>query len=119
MNSGDDESLAFIKRPELGVTYSKLHVWRLEEYCKCVFLDADTIVLSNVDELFERDEFSAAPDIGWPDLFNSGVFVLKPNAETFTSLTELAKTEGSYDGLSFNNYCLSIESYCNLNLCLL
>ena len=100
MNSGDEEALAFIKRPELGVTYSKLHVWRLQEYSKCVFLDADTIVLSNVDELFEREEFSAAPDIGWPDLFNSGVFVMTPNSDTFASLMELAKTEGSYDGMS-------------------
>ena len=98
MNSGDEESLALINRPELGVTYSKLQVWRLEEYSKCVFLDADTIVLSNVDELFARDEFSAAPDIGWPDLFNSGVFVMKPSTSTFSALVELAKTEGSYDG---------------------
>ena len=98
MSSGDEESLALIKRPELGVTYSKLHAWRLEEYSKCVFLDADTLVLTNVDDLFEREELSAAPDIGWPDLFNSGVFVFKPSSETFSSLIELAKTEGSYDG---------------------
>ena len=98
MNTGDEESLALIKRPELGVTLSKIHVWRLEEYTKCVFLDADTLVLSNVDEMFEREEFSAAPDIGWPDLFNSGVFVLKPSAATFAALVELAKKEGSYDG---------------------
>jgi alpha-N-acetylglucosamine transferase len=29
-----------------------------------VFLDADTLVLSNCDELFDREEFSAAPDAG-------------------------------------------------------
>jgi len=40
-----------------------------------VFLDADTLVLDNVDELFERPELAAAPDVGWPDCFNSGVFV--------------------------------------------
>ncbi len=98
MNTGDEESLTLIKRPELGVTLSKIHVWRLEQYTKCVFLDADTLVLSNVDEMFEREELSAAPDIGWPDLFNSGVFVLKPSAATFSALMELAKKEGSYDG---------------------
>lgn len=98
MNSDDAESLALIKRPELGITFSKLHVWKILEYTKCVFLDADTLVLTNVDELFERDEFSAAPDIGWPDLFNSGVFVAVPSLTTFSALVDLAKKEGSYDG---------------------
>ena len=62
-------------RSELGVTFTKLHCWRLTEYRKCVFLDADTLVLANIDDLFDRDELSAAPDAGWPDCFNSGVFV--------------------------------------------
>ena len=40
-------------------------------------MDADTMVLQNVDDLFNREELSAAPDAGWPDCFNSGVFVYK------------------------------------------
>ena len=48
-----------------------------------MFLDADTLILQNSDELFERDEFSASPDAGWPDCFNSGVFVFRPNLNTF------------------------------------
>lgn len=98
LSSEDEENLALLRRPELGVTFSKLHAWRLERYSKCVFLDADTLVLTNVDELFEREELSAAPDIGWPDMFNSGVFVFRPSLETFLALKELAKQEGSYDG---------------------
>lgn len=98
MNSGDDEHLALLRRPELGVTFSKLHAWRLTKYTKCVFLDADTLVLQNVDELFEREEISAAPDVGWPDTFNSGVFVYTPSLITFNNLVQLAKQEGSYDG---------------------
>jgi len=31
-----------------------------------VFLDADTMLISNADELFDREEFSAAPDAGQP-----------------------------------------------------
>ena len=98
MSSGDEENLALLRRPELGVTFSKLHAWRLEQYSKCVFLDADTLVLRNVDELFEREEISAASDVGWPDLFNSGVFVFSPSQATFSALKDLAKQEGSYDG---------------------
>ena len=40
-------------------------------HCRCVFLDADTLVLQNIDDLFSREELSAAPDVGWPDCFNS------------------------------------------------
>ena len=56
------------------------------------------MVLQNVDELMERDELSAAPDIGWPDCFNSGVFVFCPSLDTYTALVEHAKKFGSFDG---------------------
>lgn len=46
---------------------------------QCVFLDADTLVVSNVDELFERPELSAAPDKGWPDCFNSVSVLFLPS----------------------------------------
>ncbi|XP_058166782.1 glycogenin-1 [Anopheles ziemanni] len=98
LDSKDEANLALLKRPELGVTFTKLHCWRLTQFDKCVFLDADTLVLRNSDELFEREEFSAAPDIGWPDCFNSGVYVFQPNVDTFSSLLKFAVTNGSFDG---------------------
>lgn len=55
-------------------------------------------VLQNCDELFQREELSAAPDPGWPDCFNSGVFVFKPSQDTFSKLLEFARTSGSFDG---------------------
>ncbi|XP_050095684.1 box A-binding factor isoform X2 [Anopheles aquasalis] len=98
LDSKDEANLALLKRPELGITFTKLHCWRLTQYEKCVFLDADTLVLRNSDELFEREELSAAPDIGWPDCFNSGVYVYRPSLETFASLLQFAVTNGSFDG---------------------
>ncbi|CCD64319.1 Glycogenin-1 [Caenorhabditis elegans] len=97
-NSNDSDNLRLIERPDLGVTFTKLHCWRLTQYTKCVFLDADTLVLRNADELFTRPDFSAASDIGWPDSFNSGVFVYVPNNETYRQLVDFAVTHGSYDG---------------------
>nr|XP_031527094.1 glycogenin-2 isoform X3 [Vicugna pacos] len=97
-DSADYIHLAFLKRPELGVTLTKLHCWTLTHYSKCVFLDADTLVLSNVDELFARTELSAAPDPGWPDCFNSGVFVFRPSLETHGLLLQHAADHGSFDG---------------------
>ena len=55
----------------------------MTEYSKCVFLDADTLLIQNSDELFDREELSASPDAGWPDCFNSGVFVFRPNLNTY------------------------------------
>ncbi|KAF6212793.1 hypothetical protein GE061_010502 [Apolygus lucorum] len=98
LDSQDAANLALLERPDLGVTFTKLHCWNLTQYTKCVFLDADTLVVKNSDELFERDELSAAPDAGWPDCFNSGVFVFTPSEATFKSLLEFALTNGSFDG---------------------
>ncbi|XP_029973566.1 glycogenin-1a [Salarias fasciatus] len=98
MDSGDAAHLAMMKRPDLGVTFTKLHCWRLTQYSKCVFMDADTLVLSNIDELFEREELSAAPDPGWPDCFNSGVFVFRPSNETHEKLLTFCGENGSFDG---------------------
>ncbi|XP_046992070.1 proteoglycan 4-like isoform X1 [Schistocerca americana] len=98
LDSQDKANLALLARPDLGITFTKLHCWRLTEFSKAVFLDADTLVLKNCDELFEREEFSAAPDAGWPDCFNSGVFVFKPSEETYQSLVQFAVTHGSFDG---------------------
>jgi len=98
LNSDDPESLALIGRPDLGLTFTKLHAWRLTQYDKCVFLDADTLVLQNADELFDRPDFSAAPNIGLPDFFNSGVFVFAPSLDTYRQLVQLSVQEGSFNG---------------------
>ncbi|CAJ1082007.1 glycogenin-1b isoform X1 [Xyrichtys novacula] len=98
LDSGDTAHLAMMKRPDLGVTFTKLHCWTLTHYSKCVFMDADTLVLSNIDELFEREELSAAPDPGWPDCFNSGVFVFRPSNETYGKLLQYCTEHGSFDG---------------------
>ncbi|XP_010777040.1 glycogenin-2 isoform X2 [Notothenia coriiceps] len=98
MDSEDRLNLSLLGRPELGITFTKIHCWTLTQYSKCVFLDADTLVLCNVDELFHRDELSAAPDPGWPDCFNSGVFVFRPSLHTHHRLLEHARQHGSFDG---------------------
>merc|ERR1711862_437136 len=94
----DISNLTLLDRTELGITFTKIRCWTLTQYNKCVFLDADTLVLTNSDELFDREEFSAAPDAGWPDCFNSGVFVFRPNLNTFRDLVKHAMTQGSFDG---------------------
>lgn len=66
--------------------FNKFRIWQLTEYEKIVYLDLDVLVVENIDELFERPDLSAAPDILTGDKFNSGVLVIKPSmafASTF------------------------------------
>lgn len=44
MDSEDSAHLALLARPELGITFTKMHCWTLTDFSKCVFLDADTLV---------------------------------------------------------------------------
>lgn len=55
-------------------------------------------MVQNIDDLFSRPELSAAPDVGWPDCFNSGVFVFAPSLKTFDELLVLLGKKGSFDG---------------------
>ena len=90
-------------RSELSKAFSKIYVWKLyDRFDKVVFLDADVLIINNIDCLFDRDidqmQIGAAPDIGWPDIFNSGVFVCIPNDQVFQDLQTLARQGESFDG---------------------
>ncbi|KDN46789.1 glycosyltransferase family 8 protein [Tilletiaria anomala UBC 951] len=110
-----------------GSALTKLHLWRLTAYRRVVYLDADMLVLGNLSALFfdlsssnsnslssayPSDSGSngtasssrcapilaAAPDIGWPDAFNSGLLALQPSLDTFAALIDFAVDNGSWDG---------------------
>lgn len=51
MDSGDDLHLSPLGRPELGITFTKIHCWTLTQYTKCVFLEADTLVSQSLRPL--------------------------------------------------------------------
>ena len=44
-------------------------------------------VIRPVNELFEREELSATPDTGWPDMFGPHMLVLRPSAFTYDNLS--------------------------------
>jgi alpha-N-acetylglucosamine transferase len=72
--------------------FAKLRLWQIAEYEKIVFLDADILVLKNIDRLFSYPEFSAAPNVyeSLADFhrLNSGVFVASPSEATFSAMLE-------------------------------
>ena len=86
-----------------AATYTKLNVFRLDFLDRLVYLDGDTVVLQNIDDLFAGDDFAAAPDAGLDrasgQIFNSGVFAVTPCARAVPApcSTGSANT-ASYDG---------------------
>ena len=84
--------------PRFASTFTKLRAFTLSDYDKVVLLDADTIVLQNIDDAFERPSIAAAPDFLLPDRFNSGVMVIEPSHDVFARMMAALVTTESYDG---------------------
>ncbi|XP_039829714.1 UDP-glucuronate:xylan alpha-glucuronosyltransferase 2-like isoform X2 [Panicum virgatum] len=76
--------------------YSKFRLWQLTEYERVVFVDADILVLRNLDALFGLPQLAAVGNDG--PLFNSGVMVVEPSACTFEALVRQRRTVRSYNG---------------------
>lgn len=80
--------------------FCKLNLWTFTDYDKLVFLDADTLVIKNIDSLFSFPEFSAAPNVydsldGFHRL-NSGVFTAKPSLDTYRSMLKKLDSPGAF-----------------------
>lgn len=92
-------NLYLMGRPDLAFTFTKIALWKQTQFRKLVYLDADVVALRALDELFDIEaSFAAAPDIGWPDAFNSGVMVIKPDMGEYWALQTMAATGDSFDG---------------------
>ncbi|KAL7610950.1 UDP-glucuronate:xylan alpha-glucuronosyltransferase 1 [Lactuca sativa] len=76
--------------------YSKFRLWQLTDYEKIIFIDADLLILRNIDFLFGMPEISATGNNG--TLFNSGVMVIEPSNCTFKLLMDHINEITSYNG---------------------
>lgn len=76
--------------------YSKFRLWQLTDYDKVIFIDADLLILRNIDFLFTMPEITATGNNG--TLFNSGVMVLEPSNCTFQLLMDHINEIESYNG---------------------
>ncbi|MBM9594861.1 glycosyltransferase [Roseitranquillus sediminis] len=79
--------------------FAKLRLWQLD-YARVVFIDADALVLRNVDRLFGYPEFCAAPNVyeslGDFHRMNSGVFTARPSQATFAAMLASLDTPGAF-----------------------
>ncbi|KAF8062214.1 glycosyltransferase family 8 protein [Lyophyllum atratum] len=112
--------------------YTKLNIWGLDNHGieQAVYLDADTLVLKNFDELFDLPfNFAAVPDIygdkrGFTVNFNAGVFVYRPSTEVLDTMKEkleiakypLEQAEQSFLNLFFSATVLRLPYAYNANL---
>ncbi|GLJ25132.1 hypothetical protein SUGI_0480690 [Cryptomeria japonica] len=76
--------------------YSKFRLWQLTDYDKIIFIDADLLILRNIDFLFGMPEITATGNNA--TLFNSGVMVIEPSNCTFQLLMDHINDIESYNG---------------------
>ncbi|CAN8244023.1 unnamed protein product [Cochlearia groenlandica] len=76
--------------------YTKLKIFNMTAYKKVVYLDADTIVVKNIDDLFKCSKFCA--NLKHSERLNSGVMVVEPSKARFDDMMRKVKTLSSYTG---------------------
>jgi len=94
--------------------YAKIHLWGLVSYGRVIYLDADTMLVRNIDDLFtmplpmgpildEHSEYSGlvkgllAVHDQFADIFNSGVMVLQPSHRAIEGMLKVYMTTKSYN----------------------
>ena len=75
--------------------FSRYLIWTLIDYRRIVFLDSDTLVYANIDELFRCGKFCAS--YRHSDLFNAGVLVVEPDLQEYKNITSKIGIYPSYD----------------------
>ena len=112
--------------------YTKLRIWTLDTIGikSAVYLDADTHVRRNFDELFELPFiFAASPDVytddrGFSFQFNAGVMAFKPDSNVFADMLSKIESahfshleaEQSYLNLYYGSQVLRLPHVYNGNL---
>lgn len=93
------QNLSLMDRVDLHSTFTKIELWKQLQFRRIVYMDADMVAWRAPEELFAIEAaFSAAPDIGWPDIFNTGLMVLTPNMGDYWALYAMAQRGISFDG---------------------
>ncbi|XVF06463.1 hypothetical protein REPUB_Repub06bG0050200 [Reevesia pubescens] len=76
--------------------YTKLKIFNMTNYKKVVYLDADTIVVKSIEDLFKCEKFCA--NLKHSERLNSGVMVVEPSEALFNDMMSKVNTLPSYTG---------------------
>merc|ERR1719223_1395420 len=87
-------------------SWGKLQLWSLLEYELVLYLDADTLVVGSLRDLFE-EAFAAGPRLAFAAALtrsmaglNAGVFLLRPDAKTHEAMGASFETRHLWAGRS-------------------
>ncbi|CAA6662470.1 unnamed protein product [Spirodela intermedia] len=76
--------------------YTKLKIFNMTMYKKVVYLDADTIVVKSIEDLFKCGRFCA--NLKHSERLNSGVMVVHPSEVVFKDMMDKVAVLPSYTG---------------------
>ncbi|GAB4836085.1 Inositol phosphorylceramide glucuronosyltransferase 1 [Ancistrocladus abbreviatus] len=76
-----------------GGVYTKLKILNITNYRKLVYLDADTIVIRSVEDLFKCGKFCA--NLKHSKRLNFGVLVVEPSRKLFNGMMSKVSTLSS------------------------
>lgn len=93
---GGDRNNGFFGRPRghrIRGTHTRFHAWKYTNFSKIIYVDADYLLMTNIDELFDiPDDFAAAscarPGVLDP-CFNAGLLVLRPDVFYYEEIMKL------------------------------
>ncbi|ODV94129.1 hypothetical protein PACTADRAFT_17861 [Pachysolen tannophilus NRRL Y-2460] len=102
--STSEKNLRILNRPDLFKTLTKIAIFDQTDYDFLIYLDCDVLPLKNLNGLFNilkgsNYDIAACAESSWPDIFNSGVLVLRPSKEIFEKLLiKSQELDSSFDG---------------------
>ncbi|GBG68529.1 hypothetical protein CBR_g3073 [Chara braunii] len=76
--------------------YTKLRIFNMTQYDKLVYLDADTIVVKSIEDMFDCQGFCA--NLKHSERLNSGVMVVEPSATLYADMMSKIDKLPSYTG---------------------
>jgi glycogenin len=112
-----DKQLVEIGVPEemTDICFTKLNLWSLIQFQKIIYIDSDAIVLKNVDHLFEKGPFAAAPCQSCPDKFGAGVLIASPDLDVFRQMkVAVGRFLMTDPGVKILGYTLADQGFLNL-----
>ena len=93
---GGDRNSGLFGKPlgyRIKGTHTRFHAWNYTQYSKIIYVDADYMLMTNIDRLFDiPDDFAAAPS-SRPGVvnpaFNAGFLVFRPDRRYYQEIMNL------------------------------
>lgn len=91
-------------------TASKLSIFSFTDWDKLVYIDADVLILQNMDELFSYRDCSMVK-YSYDNMGFTGLFVIEPSHHYSQFYMTLMKNENCFDGDLFGHLWMPFVSY--------